>query len=286
MKFEYDLFLSHSSLDKKMVRELCQQLDKQGYKVWLDEWNIDVGDRISKEINSGLELSQFVGVWLSKNAVRSNWVEDEWRTAYERQVSRGTKIVLPFLGEMCTVPSQLEGRKYIKFYTSFEEGMSELLLFLNKESLKTIDRLKKILVEGQVADEYNYAAWKLGDIALKRNNETAMLALWESLSNTKAFQEIIDSCAYTIGRVITESKDKDIIDLGMSFFEKSISIRPINNILIDKFAFAIGTVYLKTLNEDLKEKTFSFIKKNAKSQNKTISKPYKYTLARVTKNNN
>ena len=36
--FPYDVFLSHSSKDKAVVRELAERLRKDGLKVWFDEW--------------------------------------------------------------------------------------------------------------------------------------------------------------------------------------------------------------------------------------------------------
>jgi len=35
--FDYDVFLSHSSKDKPVVRELANRLKQDGLRVWLDE---------------------------------------------------------------------------------------------------------------------------------------------------------------------------------------------------------------------------------------------------------
>ena len=37
-EFQYDVFLSHSAKDKKIVRELAQRLRGDGLRVWFDEW--------------------------------------------------------------------------------------------------------------------------------------------------------------------------------------------------------------------------------------------------------
>jgi nucleotide-binding universal stress UspA family protein len=42
--FNYDVFLSHSSKDKAVVRELAARLKKDGIRVWLDEEQIKAGD--------------------------------------------------------------------------------------------------------------------------------------------------------------------------------------------------------------------------------------------------
>lgn len=37
-QFQYDVFLSHSTKEKPVVRELAERLRKDGLKVWFDEW--------------------------------------------------------------------------------------------------------------------------------------------------------------------------------------------------------------------------------------------------------
>ncbi len=49
-EFRYDVFLSHSSKDKRAVRELAQRLRADGLRVWLDEWEIQPGDMIGLKV--------------------------------------------------------------------------------------------------------------------------------------------------------------------------------------------------------------------------------------------
>ena len=54
-KFDYDVFLSHSSKDKAVVRELAEKLKADGVRVWFDEWIIQPGDAIGIQIIKGLK---------------------------------------------------------------------------------------------------------------------------------------------------------------------------------------------------------------------------------------
>ena len=56
--FNYDIFLSHSSKDKPVVRAVAERLRADGLRVWLDEWEIKSGDSIPAKIEEGLERSR------------------------------------------------------------------------------------------------------------------------------------------------------------------------------------------------------------------------------------
>jgi hypothetical protein len=43
-QFDYDVFFSHSSKDKPVVRELAKRLRQDGLRVWLDECGEDEGE--------------------------------------------------------------------------------------------------------------------------------------------------------------------------------------------------------------------------------------------------
>ena len=70
------LFLSHSSIDKPFVRELRKSL----YSIcetFFDEIDINYGDSISTRLNEELINSHALVLVLSKNSVKSDWVQKE-----------------------------------------------------------------------------------------------------------------------------------------------------------------------------------------------------------------
>src|SRR5215203_4989976 len=73
-EFKYDVFLSHSSKDKDVVRELAERLKADGVRVWFDEWIIKPGDAIGIKINEGLRDSRVLVLSISANASESDWV--------------------------------------------------------------------------------------------------------------------------------------------------------------------------------------------------------------------
>ena len=75
--FQYDVFLSPSSNDKTVVRQLAQRLRKDVLKMWFDEWVLKPGDSIPAKIEEGLERSRVLVLCMSANAFGSDWAQLE-----------------------------------------------------------------------------------------------------------------------------------------------------------------------------------------------------------------
>ncbi len=75
--FTHDVFLSHSSKDKAVVRPLAERLRQDGLKVWFDEWVLKPGDSIPAKIEEGLEHSRVLVLCMSANAFGSDWAQLE-----------------------------------------------------------------------------------------------------------------------------------------------------------------------------------------------------------------
>lgn len=120
------VFLSHSSSDKSFVRKLAKDLIELGHELWLDEWNIGVGQSITAEIQKGIAWSEYVVIILSEHATSSNWVEREWQPKYWEEVRENKILILPALLEKCKMPTLLEGRRYADFRKSYAVGLVSL----------------------------------------------------------------------------------------------------------------------------------------------------------------
>jgi hypothetical protein len=87
-EFQYDVFLSHSSKDKTVVRAVAERLRADGLRVWFDEWVLKPGDSIPAKIEEGLEHSRLLArpvvassrrrmLCMSANAFGSHWAQLE-----------------------------------------------------------------------------------------------------------------------------------------------------------------------------------------------------------------
>src|SRR5262249_16546843 len=71
--FQFDVFLSYSSKDRAIVRDVARRLRGDGLRVWFDEWEIRPGDMIQKRIDDGLEQSRVLVLCLSAHSMGADW---------------------------------------------------------------------------------------------------------------------------------------------------------------------------------------------------------------------
>lgn len=120
------VFLCHSSKDKGRVRRINDDLRQLGITTWLDENNIKVGDSITGKISQGLEGSQYLVIFLSKQSIKSLWTTKEWQSFLSQQLSGKKLLILPILLEDCEIPFILRDLKYADFRASYHDGFDEL----------------------------------------------------------------------------------------------------------------------------------------------------------------
>jgi hypothetical protein len=92
---EYDVFISHASEDKEDVaRPLAAHLQNLGLRIWLDEFELTLGDSLRRTIDRGLSRSRYGLVILSPAFFRKEWLNKELDGLVAREDGR-EKVVLP-----------------------------------------------------------------------------------------------------------------------------------------------------------------------------------------------
>ena len=95
---QYDVFLSHSRVDKPRVEELARRLKQRGIEPFLDKWNLIPGDPWQEALEAALINSAACAVFVGAGGF-SPWQNEELRAAIEHRVSgsRGGYRVIPVL---------------------------------------------------------------------------------------------------------------------------------------------------------------------------------------------
>ncbi len=93
MILQHDVFLSHASEDKDIVRPLKDKLEALGVVVFFDESSISWGDSIVEKVNQGLLMSKFFVPYLSENFAKKGWTNKELNSAISLNISRKGRIL-------------------------------------------------------------------------------------------------------------------------------------------------------------------------------------------------
>lgn len=120
---EYDVFLSHSSIDKAdFVTELSEKLSRNDLKVFEDVKVFEIGQSQTDMMNMGILNSRFVVVFLSPNFIKSGWSDYEFKSFLNREINENKMIILPIWHDV-TVEEVREYNPYLvdKFALSTEK---------------------------------------------------------------------------------------------------------------------------------------------------------------------
>lgn len=126
------IFISYSHKDKDFVDELALKLVDKRIKVFVDRWEMKLGDSITNKIQDAISDASHLMIILSKNSVGSDWCKREITTGLMLELEKKRIVLLPVLIENCEIPLFLRDKFYADFRTSSEDGLATIL-----ESLST-----------------------------------------------------------------------------------------------------------------------------------------------------
>ncbi len=93
---EYDAFICYASEDKHaFVAPLARELVRRGARIWFDEFRLQVGDGLRKNIESGLRSSRYGIVILSPSFFSKSWPQREFDALLAAEMRLGDKVILP-----------------------------------------------------------------------------------------------------------------------------------------------------------------------------------------------
>ncbi len=87
-----DVFLSHNSKDKPLVRQIAEDLRGRGINVWFDEWNLVPGRRWIPALEKGIETASTVAVLVGESGM-GPWEQPEYEGSLREFVGRGLPVI-------------------------------------------------------------------------------------------------------------------------------------------------------------------------------------------------
>lgn len=134
------IFISYSHEDNAFVDRLAMQLVAYKAKVWLDRWELHVGDSLIRRIQDAIAGASALLVVLSKAAVKSEWCNKELSAGLVRELEEKRIVVLPVLKEDCAIPLFLRDKLYADFRENFDDGLRTILESIAKVTSNTLGR--------------------------------------------------------------------------------------------------------------------------------------------------
>jgi hypothetical protein len=123
-----DVFVCHSSREKRFARKMVKDITSQGYKVWFDEFTMRPGESMYEKIQLGIKNSLWFLIILSPRSVKSQWCRRELNNALQEEFERGRNYVVPILYKKCDVPVLIKEKVYVSCQgRKYNRGLAQIL---------------------------------------------------------------------------------------------------------------------------------------------------------------
>ena len=120
------VFISYNHQDREFVDKLAAKLVEHKAHVWVDRWEIKVGESLLTKVQEALEDASALLVVLSEKSVQSEWCKRELNAGLMRELEEKRVLVLPVRIDDCKIPPFLADKLYADFRTDFNSGFHAL----------------------------------------------------------------------------------------------------------------------------------------------------------------
>jgi len=172
------IFLSHSSKDEALVKTISDYFPKHLGR-WLAEYELLIGEEFELSIKKNIKESDYLVIFLSKEAVQSEWVKRELTWALERENKLNRVFVLPILFDDVwekVKPKKFQKRQYLKCFDKNSDNLQKVAQQLNNDISAWLSRRlaelegksleTRMLVIGQAC--WDEIVWPSGEISRPR----------------------------------------------------------------------------------------------------------------------
>ena len=128
------IFISHATEDMIFARGIATDLLNAGFSVFLDDWSIDVGERLFERLGEGLRDSRALIMVISKDYLASVCCSDEWGAFYHKAAHMRNCRIYPIMIDDSEPPTLLSQVKYLRIgREDYSSCLSALFKALKKQ---------------------------------------------------------------------------------------------------------------------------------------------------------
>lgn len=121
-----DIFVSHSSKDREAAARLATDLNFCGVDVWLDQWELQIGQSLTDELAKAMEKSRYIAILITANYNTTVWTRTEYKKALAREQKEGRTVMLPLIVGEAEIPDFIEDKIYLDLRTEYHSGLTRI----------------------------------------------------------------------------------------------------------------------------------------------------------------
>jgi hypothetical protein len=120
------IFISYNREDSEFADRLAKNLVMDRHNVWMDRWELRVGDSLIEKIQKALTTSSAILVLLSKHSVESEWCKKELNSGLMRELTEKQVLLIPCIIGDCEIPLFLREKLYADFRSDPDEALRQV----------------------------------------------------------------------------------------------------------------------------------------------------------------
>ena len=207
------VFISYSHADSAFVNVLAANLVKRNAHVWVDTWELNVGDSMLDKVQLAIQDSSALLVILSQASVASEWCRKELNAGLMRELDEKRVVVLPVRVDDCAIPTFLREKMYADFRTNFDQGLKSLVEGIAKVTNLDQGRIQEGNSATDWAEDWGYEGrfFRMTYTLVQSSSEMKFTLLTEVVVRcnapvTSRYKEYVDAGLDWMGRmVVTEA---------------------------------------------------------------------------------
>jgi hypothetical protein len=145
------VFVSYESADSAAAKAIVEGLRSLDLNVWLEADELRPGNHWAESIRTAISASAYFLLLLSKNSVRSSWMDHEVEAVLKELQSRDVTFI-PVLLEDCDIPSSLAMYQCFDMRSGVKENLEKLVEALKATPKIDFEKLSPQTFEQLVVD--------------------------------------------------------------------------------------------------------------------------------------
>lgn len=177
---EYDIFLSHSYTDRKIIPKLKKEIENLGYKVyvdWIDDKLLNrdmVTKTTAKVLQKRMQQSKSLFFATSENSPKSKWMP--WELGYFDGIKNKRVAILPIKKDNNDFDENFHGQEYLGLYDyviidSGDKYIGSCIWGMEKkafnEFVKKLSKRQTLYIHENLEKYSLFEKWIEGDTPMK-----------------------------------------------------------------------------------------------------------------------